>query len=100
MNQSTLVNNNDLYLLLFSSVSYAIGRRSYIVSSTIEMIEKYQNALRMCELETIKNRVQSDIEQAELADGLLGDPVDHWAWKNFILKLQQLIERRQEDGQS
>lgn len=77
------VSDEDMFFLLWSSIRYAMGRRSYAVSTAIELFERYKAALSPYQVRLVDHDVRAELERVEANGYELGDTVDHEAWKRF-----------------
>lgn len=76
------VEANDLWVLLLSSVRYSLGRRSYVVGLTQDLIKKYWTALEPDQLDKIANEVEDWIAQDCREKGYAWEDRD-WNWRDF-----------------
>lgn len=74
---------DELRMLLFSALRYAIGRRTYIVSDTCDTIRKHASCL------SAQDRRQF-IEEIETEGrlGCLGDECDQADWRELVALLK------------
>ena len=84
----TTINVKDLGLLLVSSVRYALGRRTYIVSTTVDVVTDH--------LAKVSGHDRSimirDIEEAR-DRGALGDDFDAADWLALLAVLRSAQEK-------
>jgi hypothetical protein len=86
----------ELWIFLNSLLRYSMGRRSYIVSYTCELIEKYNQSLTKQQLTQMKEELERELESCEAVKVTLGDECDHITWRDFSVKLAKLISERAE----
>lgn len=81
---SCSISVDHLSLLLISSVRYALGRQTYIVADTANIVRKYSKKLTKPNKEVIIR----DIETA-LLQGRAGSAIDHQEWVTLLQDLKQ-----------
>ena len=80
------VDRVHLGTLLISATRYALGRRTYVVGETCDLVRAYVGAVGA----EFAGVILRDIE-SELARGQVGDPCDHEQWHALAA---WLLERR------
>lgn len=78
------VRNEDLWILLISTVRYSMGRQTYMTSVAPELCLKYRAALSDDQVRQIREEVMSQLSSAEARGGTLGADMDHKSWKKFV----------------
>lgn len=59
------VHQSDLYTLLVGSVRYALGRRSYVVGLTAEIVRRHWRDLSTTEREVIMRDLRAEVAAAD-----------------------------------
>lgn len=80
----------DLWVMLMSTIRYAMGRRSYMPSLSIEFVERYRSYLTDQQFKQLLDEVRSEIARYEAFNSRLGDVIDHETWKNFVEKYKDI----------
>ena len=81
------VRTDDIFLLLISSVRYAMGRQTYIVKETCNMVRRYRKHLREQDAMIIVRDVQREIDMVEGMNKTLGADFDHKEWQKLVVDL-------------
>lgn len=87
---STIQITNDLELMLCSAVRYALGRRTYIVSTTCNYIVSIVDTLSSNTLRLMEN----DIVNADS----YGDACDAREWFALLQTIRLVLKGREENG--
>ena len=83
MNLNFNENNEDVSMILVSAERYALGRRTYIVSWTCEVIEKNMNLLTEKDKQVMIRDLKNPIDY--------GDDCDKECWLNLLKKLEEEV---------
>ena len=78
------ISYTDLWLMLLSMVRYSLGRRSYIVSSCCECLDKYGDSLLPAQKGQIRREICEELSRYELLGLTCGDECDHMTWINWL----------------
>lgn len=99
-NEHVHVPPNDFWLMLLSTVRYAMGRRSYIVGTACDMVLQYRHSLRPEQIEQIAREVDAELRLRMQALGgrTLGDDMDHREWSRLVERLRPPPHRSDADG--
>lgn len=81
------ITKQEFKVLIISSFRYALGRRSAVVSETVEMLIKYWDSLEPF----FKEQMKRDIEHA-IEAGIAGDLCDINEWKVVWRKIDNESE--------
>lgn len=84
----------DMWHLLLSAIRYAMGRATYIVGDTCEMVTRYQASLTVQQLRQIRKEVSTELERATDAGRFLGHECDHTRWEALVRDLDEHITSR------
>ena len=77
----------DLYSMLVSSVRYAMGRKTYVVGETCDIVRRYRKHLREDQAMIIVRDIQRELDMVERMDFTLGHDQDHRQWKRLVVDL-------------
>lgn len=86
--------DNDLEQMLISAERYACGRRTYIVSTTVDYILSLLPNLSDWCISVMQHDMRSEFDMAERMQKKLGDPCDHEQWVKFRTALYEEMTRR------
>lgn len=75
---------DDLYTLIYSSLGYALGRRTYITQVTAEHVRTYWPALRPWQRGHVLRLLRETVERYNRISTLIGDEVDDAAWRALL----------------
>lgn len=89
---SISISSADLFLLIVSSVRYALRRRTYIVGSTIDFVNRYYKYLTKEELSVITRDIDVVLSEHNSGHRLIGDECDYKQWDNLSMKLNLFIK--------
>lgn len=78
------VDDRELWLMLLSTVRYAMGRSSYITSTAADLVRQFRSRLTAERVQQIAREVQKDLEIAESTGRTLGHDCDHRGWKKLV----------------
>jgi hypothetical protein len=73
--------------MLVSSVRYAMGRRSYIVGQTCDMVRRYRDYLKPTEIQVIARDIGEELDRAKRMNETLGMEMDHKEWVKLLEEL-------------
>lgn len=76
----------DIDILLISAVRYALGRQSYIVGLTCDLVRKRWGRTRA--LVIVQSDIIAALERAEQEGQSLGMEMDHREWQRLALELE------------
>lgn len=88
------IGDHDLWLMLMSTLRYAMGRRSYITGSTAGLIKKYAYTLNEGQLQQVQKEVIEEIQRANALGHTLGDQMDEDMWRAFISWTEDELQAR------
>ena len=74
------VSPDDLWTMLLSTVRYAMGRQTYIVGLTCDMVRRYGGSLTFEQTAQIGREIREEVERAERLGRTLGADFDHREW--------------------
>lgn len=78
----TYVTSLEMWLLLLSTVRYAMGRSSYIVSDACGMVRRYApQCLTRGQIAQVGREVREAVRLATEAGGTLGHAMDQAEWE-------------------
>jgi hypothetical protein len=83
-----------MWLMLVSSVRYAMGRATYIVSDTTRLVLAYERILTDDQLRKIRDEVKAELRLRENMGGTLGMEMDHREWQRFVVTLDERLAAR------
>ncbi len=81
------VRTEDVFTMLVGSVRYAMGRQTYIVKDTCDMVRRYRRHIPEEQVMIIIRDVQREVEMVERQGGTLGADFDHAEWKKLVVDL-------------
>lgn len=93
------VKPKDMWILLLSTVRYSLGRKTYMVSYTHDLIKKYKNYMDKEQKKQVYNEIRDELNEhhhriAAGRKGTLGDQCDVDEWNELSLELLDLINKR------
>lgn len=80
----------DLSMLLVSAQRYALGRKTYIVSWTCDVIKNNLNILTEADKKVMIRDIESAINY--------GDSCDERDWKELLKVLKEILKEVKKDG--
>jgi hypothetical protein len=83
------VERNHLDTLVIAAVRYALGRRSYIVAETCDLVRAYVKQSSGDVVQVIAKDIQMDLQRAEAIGTTVGDPCDDKEWRKLLKDLDQ-----------
>jgi len=86
-----MIYDNDVWVLLLSTVRYSMGRQTYMSSLAPEMALRYAAALTSKQVEQMRDEVLNELNTCEKAGQTLGGDMDHRSWKKFAEDLSGLL---------
>lgn len=83
--------NRDFEQMLISAERYALGRATYIVSSTVNYIAGFRKELSDWCIGIIIQDINSELEMCERMNRMIGMQCDHnnWLWLKNVLEDEQ-----------
>ncbi len=78
-----VISIEDLDTMLFSSIRYAMGRMTYVVSDTAEIVRAYWKYLSKPRREQIITELRNELERAARENRLIGMEMDHEVWQKL-----------------
>lgn len=93
MLNTTQVDDQDIWVMLMSTIRYAMGRRDYMPSLCSDLIQKYHSALTAPQLKQIKDEIQEELLKYERFGKTLGDKTDDNSWRALANDIVPLIEK-------
>jgi hypothetical protein len=88
------VAEQDMWVMLLSTIRYAMGRSSYITGLSCDLVKTYEKYLRKEQLEQIRREILEELRRHEEAGATLGMQMDHDGWTKFAADLQGVIDAR------
>lgn len=88
------VKNQDMWLMLMSTMRYSFRRMTYMPSTLVDMVSEYQEALETHQLEQMKRETLEELKIEEGYPGTIGMKCDVQTWKNFVQVLDDILEKR------
>jgi hypothetical protein len=88
------VDDNDLWVLLMSTIRYAMGRRSYITGLAPDLVIKYWDGLDSGQLKQIAREIREEIAGCEAAGSTLGMQMDHDGWIKYASVIEKLANEK------
>ena len=90
---------NDMWIMLMSTVRYAMGRRTYMTGLAPELVLKYKGYLIDSQVEQIRDEVLRELNihrnmEKDGVHGWLGDDCDVESWQNLLNELTGIIEKK------
>ena len=93
-----VIEKNDMWVLLLSTVRYSFGRRTYMSSLAPELVFRYIDYLSKGQLQQIKEEVEKEInchkvmEEEHIQKDWLGHECDVLSWVKFKNDLEELLK--------
>ena len=99
--EKTVLHTKHFEHMMISAERYAFGRRTYIVSTTVDYLICLIPSLSDWCLSILRNDMKSNAEMAErIGDtAIYGDSCDYNDWQRFTATLHKEIDRRLADGE-
>ena len=82
MNKTT-VTNQDLWVMLLSTIRYSLGRSTYMPDYCISLYEDYGKFLSQHQRKQILDEIKQAVELAESCNRTVGMKCDHETWLKF-----------------
>lgn len=79
---------DDAWVLLISTVRYAMGRACTAPTAAQRLVETYRAALAPWRVAQIVREVREECRRAEREGRPLGQPIDHCGWLDFADRLE------------
>lgn len=79
---------DEMFLLLVGAVRYALGRSTYIVSSTCSLIRRHLKDLSYAHKLVLSRDIQSALDHAHREGHTLGMDMDDREWKEILEELK------------
>jgi hypothetical protein len=92
--QPMVVDNNDMWILLGSTIRYSMGRRTYMSSLAPELVLKYKEYLTSEQMLQISKEIERETKSYEKSNRTLGSDFDHISWKEFAVKIRKAKRRK------
>lgn len=83
------VSTRDMWLMILSTVRYALGRSTYIVSEACRLVHAYRPYLTQYQVVQLEKEVARALEQAQMAGEHVGMKQDHVTWTHFVEELRR-----------
>ena len=87
------VNNNDMWVLLLSTIRYSFGRRTYMSSLSGELVLRYKHFLTKQQLEQIAEEIENELKLSEAQGVTLGMDIDHRAWQTTLRQIREVLDQ-------
>ena len=81
--------NRHFEQMLICAVQYALGRRTYIVSDTVEYVLARKDDLSDWCKRTIARDIKEKIRECFRQESLVGDECDHREWVRLLNELEE-----------
>lgn len=91
------VTNNNMWVLLLSTIRYSMGRRTYMSTLAPELVMDYWEYLSTDQLDQIRKEVEKELERDRDNPGWMGMEFDRDSWKYFVVICAEEVERRDTD---
>lgn len=91
-----IASDNDMWILLLSTVRYSMGRQTYMSSLAWELVDTYNQALTDDQLRQIIVEIQDALTTHESLGSTLGSGIDHESWQKGVARLSQILLERKE----
>lgn len=88
--------DNDMWILLLSTVRYSMGRQTYMSSLAWELVDTYNLALTDDQLRQVITEIQDELTRYEAMGTFLGSEIDHRSWQKGVTRLSQILHERRE----
>jgi len=75
---------DDLWMMMLATVRYAMGRRTYVTSWCLEMVDRYKGHLTQHQRDQLRAEVETELRMAGEGSRTLGDACDHKAWCDVV----------------
>lgn len=82
-----VVPSSDLWVMLMSTLRYAMGRSSYITGLTADLVRSFRPWLKPEEVTQVRTEVTKELEMVERLGRHLGQEADHEVWKKLVQDL-------------
>ena len=90
----TIELSDNLELMLNCAMRYAMGRRTYIVSTFCDYVKSIMKDLSLITLE----RMEQDFDDFAKYENSWGDECDRETWMRFKMDLDETIKKRKEQN--
>lgn len=77
----------DAWEMLLSTIRYSMGRQTYMSGYSVDLYERYRDALTPKQKRQIRDEVQRAIDLAHKAGGTLGAACDERDWQRLVLAI-------------
>lgn len=84
MKAAIAIESSELWTMLLSTVRYSMGRSSYIVSTTCDLVRKYRHHLNQHQVVQIRREIEEALRSAEDRWCRLGMECDHREWWKLV----------------
>ena len=81
---------DHLWTMIVSTVRYALGRRSYIVAETADIVRTYFPLFTVAQVEQLTKEIKEALKLAEGRGEHLGMAMDHDTWTSLVKDLQPI----------
>lgn len=88
------VNQDDMWIMLLSTVRYSFGRRTYMSSFAGELVCRYNMFLTNFQIDQIIEEIEKEISLDNNGKSSIGDRCDYSAWKKNLEALKEIREKR------
>lgn len=85
---SVTLNNQEFFVLIVSAVRYAMGRATYVVGETCDIVKKHLAVLTPEQKQMLARDIEDEIKRAEREGKILGMSLDHAEWSNLVIALR------------
>jgi hypothetical protein len=92
--KSVTISDLNFWMMILSTLRYAMGRRSYITSLVPELVIQYQDVLEVQQLRQIQQEVVEELRKYNEVGRTMGDKCDDDGWFKFVLDLGRIITNR------
>ncbi len=84
-----IVNDNDIWVMLLSTIRYSMGRMSYMPSYCVDLYHSYKKALTKEQRLQIAEEINQELKIAESHNKTLGAKYDHETWLNLAAQISK-----------
>lgn len=85
---NAMVTTDHLSTMLICTVRYAMGRATYVVRDTCDMVRSYRSRISKDQLAIIERDVARRLREHEDAGTTLGHDMDHREWQRLVEELR------------
>lgn len=79
-----MILRKHLAIMLISTVRYSLGRATYMVGVTCDMVREYAHKIPRASLQVLLRDIATEIDRHERDGRILGHDMDHREWKRLL----------------